>query len=403
VTGFGAVAGLRFREALAGRAFWLLPIHFFLALAAARTVPGATAGDRAAAADGAALGLAALLACAAAAAWGAAPLAGEREPRGTLVLAAPVSAAARVLGAALGTGAALTLLVLALAASSLAATDLGAGVRPEPTAFLRASSLEGGVPDGRDPALLWRTEERPAATARFERAGRGGVRIAARPRVGRGGTMPGTKLARIRFPGSDPDAVVRSRGGLPSVLAAAAPPGTTEVAVERVEGNLDLGLRREGVRLEDGPRPRAWARLLHAAALAGGVLAVMAAALALSTVAGPSVAAAGALALAALACFRSLFADAASILLHAGAMERAVAAETAGHAHDAGTGTPPSWGPLFRLLAEVLPDGTSFDLAAPVAANEVPDPGEAGAALLRGGLLAAALLAAAILGARRRP
>jgi hypothetical protein len=198
--------------------------------------------------------------------------------------------------------------------------------------------------------------------------------------------------------------VVRVRGGLPSPLAAEAPPGTTEVVIERVEGNLDLGLRAEGIRLEDGPRPRALARLLHAVALAGGALAVMAAALGLSTVAGPAVAAAGALALAALACFRSLFADAASILLHAGAMERALAAETAaGHGHDAGTGTPPSWGPLFRLLADVLPDGTSFDLAAAVAANEVPDAGEAGAALLRGTLIATALLAAAVLGARRRP
>ena len=128
----------------------------------------------------------------------------------------------------------------------------------------------------------------------------------------------------------------------------------------------------------------------------------MAAAMALSTVSGTGVAAAGAAVLALLSLFRSTFADAASMLAHAGAMERALEAGQGGHA-EALTGTPPALAPYFRSLASILPDGTLFDLSPAVAANEVPDPGDALLAVGLGFAVAALLLAVAVPGARRRP
>jgi len=416
VKGLLPVAALRFRGALAGGVLRLLPLHFVLALALSRSVPGTTDAARVQAADAAALALAAVLGLVAAAVLGGAPLAEERErARGTLVLAAPVPAAARVLGTALGTGAALLLLVLGLGASAVAAVDLGAGAAPRPPrAYDRAISIEGGEPDPREEGLVWLTEKHPRATVHFGLSttgpalGRSGrldrdctAVLEARPRLGGEGGVPGVKRA-VRI----------LEGGGREVLRAplTAPFRTTlgayeeRLEFERAPGGLDLGLPLRGLRVEIGTRPRAGSRLLHVAPLFAGLLAVMAAATALSTFAGGGVAAAGALALALLSLFRQVFVDAASTLAYAGAMEKAVEAEHGGHARvEALSATPPAMAPLFRALAGFLPDGTRFDLGAVVAAGEVPDPGDAGRAVLLGGALAAGFLVLAVLGARRRP
>ena len=288
MTGLLAVLSFRFREALAGRTLWLLPLHFAVAFALVRTLPGPTLEARLQAADATALGLAAVLGLVAAAVMGATPLADDRlRPRGALLLASPVGAAARVLGTFLGTGGALVLLVAALCASALLAVDVGVGT-----------------------------------------------------------TAPG----------------------------------------------------------DAGAGPRLIARTLHAAALFGGLAAVMGAAMALSTVTGAGVGAGGALALAMLSLFQPLFADAADTLAHAGAMERTIQATLQpGQVAVALTGTPPALAPLFRAVAAVLPDGTRFDLSATIAANEVPWRGDALHSLALGLGLAAAFLAVAAVAARRRP
>ncbi|HEU4394039.1 MAG TPA: hypothetical protein VFS92_00625 [Planctomycetota bacterium] len=406
MTGLLPVAALRFREALAGRILLLLPLHFALALAVASSIPGPTPEARTEAADAAALGLAAFLGLAAAAALGGAPLADERlRARGGIVLASPAGAASRVLGTALGTGGALLLLLAGLLASAIAAVDFGTGAPPRAArAMLRAASLEGGVPDRREPGLVWLTAAAPEATARFDAPAPPGafVEIEARPRLG-GAGLPGSKRASIRFPGSLEADLVRVRTGLQGSFRVGVPEGARAVTVAREVDNLDLGLRASGVRIDAGPRPRALSRALHGAALAAGLLAAMAAALALSTVAGAGVAAAGALSLALLSIFRSTFVDAAGMLASAGAMERAIG-EASGHAHASDfTGTPPALAPLFRAIGAALPDGTAFDLAHAVAGGEVPDAGDAGVAVAAGLAAAAIFLAAAVLGARRRP
>jgi len=407
VTGVLPVAALRLREALAGRILFLLPLHFLLALAAASAVPGPTPEARGEAADAAALALAAVLGLAAAAVLGAGPLADERlRPRGGVVLASPAGPAARVLGTALGTGGALLLLVGALLASALAAVDLGSEGPPRaPRGLWRAASLDGGVPDDREPGLSWLTAAAPEATVRFDAPAPADawLEVEARPRLG-GAGMPGLKRASFRFPDAPGAGAARDAAGLQGALRVPVPAGARRVVVARERDNLDLGLRTAGVRLDVGPRPRALARALHAAALGAGLLAAMAAAIALSTVAGAGVAAAGSLSLALLSLFRATFADAAGMLAHAGAMERAIEAAHGAHGHGAElTGTPPALAPLFRALSALLPDGTRFDLGGAVAGGEVPDPGDAGTAVLAGLAAAALFLALAVLGARRRP
>lgn len=405
------VAALRFREALAGRMLWLLPLHFGLALAAARAMPGPTPDARREAADAAALALAAALGVAAAAVLGAAPLPEERErARGTLVLSALPGPAARVLGTALGTGGALLLLAAALLASALAAVEAGLGrTPPPPRAMVRAASLEGGNADPADPGLHWLVDNAPRAAARFAEPvpADADLLVEARVRIPPGGRLPGFKRAVVRFhPGSEEETRVRVRAAPPVPFRVRVPAGTTMVKIDRERGDFELGLTAEGVRCDAGPRPRALARGLHGLALFAGLAAVAAAALALSTVAGAGVAAAGALALSLLSLFRSTFDEAASMLVHAGAVERAMAAVEAGpagHGPGAVSATPPALAPLFRVLADVLPDGTRFDLGAVVAANEVPDAGDAGRAAAAGLGLAVLFLAFAVLGARRRP
>jgi hypothetical protein len=412
VRGLLPVAALRFREALAGRILWLLPLHFVLALLVARSIPGTTGAARIQAADAAALALAALLALVAAAILGAGPLPAERErARGTLVLAAPVSAAARVLGTALGTGTALLLLVLGLGASSMAAVDLGAGLPGElPRRYVRSLEIEGGEPDPREEGLVWITERNPTAVVYLDRSGygpSGGMNragtlvVEARARVASGGAMPGEKKARFRGFRAVPQDAVSTATTAPFRLRM--PLSTSYVVIDRVPDNFDLGLRTERIRVAVGSRSRALGRALHAGALLSGLLAVMAAALAVSTFAGSGVAAAAALALSLLALFRQVFVDAAATLAYAGAMERAVSAEHGGAPVASLSATPPAMAPVFRALAAVLPDGTRFDLAAAVAANEVPDPGDAGGAVFLGCALAAGFLVLAVLGAGRRP
>lgn len=405
--GLAPVAALRFREALAGRILWLLPLHFVLALALARGMPGPTADARREAADAAALALAAALGLAAAAVLGASPLPAERErPRGALVLAAPAGPAARVLGTAIGAGAALLLLAAALGASSLAAVEVGVGPGPLPRAYVRAASLEGGNEDPAHPGLHWLVDNAPRAVARFAEPlpADADLTLAPRARVPAGGEIPAFQRASVHFvrEGAD-DAPIRVRAPAPAPFRVRVPAGTTLVKIDRERGSFDLGLRVEDVRLDAGRRPRALSRGLHALALFAGLAAAGAAALALSTVTGTGVAAAGSLALSMLALFRSTFADAAAALVHAGAMERAIAAEPGGHGHGSVSATPPALAPLFRTLADLLPDGTRFDLGAVVAANEVPDAGDAGRAALAGIGIAALFLALAVLGARRRP
>ena len=174
--------------------------------------------------------------------------------------------------------------------------------------------------------------------------------------------------------------------------------------IERVEGNFDLGIRAAAVRADGGPRPRAAARGLHASSLAAGLLAALAAAMALSTVAGAGVAAAGAGALSILSIFRSLFADAAATLSSAGSLERSL--EATGALHDHGesiSATPPALAPLFRLLASILPDGARFDHSGALVRNEVPDGGDALGAVVLGLGLVLVFTGIAALGARRRP
>jgi hypothetical protein len=423
VNGLLPVAALRFREALAGRMLWLLPLHFAVAFWIVRSIPGPTMEARLQAADATALGLAAVLALVAAAVMGASPLAAERlRPRGTLLLAAPVSPPARVLGTALGTGGALLLLVLGLCASAMAAVDLGVGgATGSPKAFVRSVSIEGGEADPREPGLVWLTSRSPQASVKFGESHEGVVLIEARPRVGAGAAMPGVKKAHVHITsgfivheagmgGGDLKEVLKTgsslaTAGLHSPFRIQVPrDGIRSVIVKRVDGNFDLGLRTEGIRVETGSRPRALARFFHAMPLAAGLLAVMGAALSLSTVAGAGVAAGGALTLALLSLFRTLFADAASTLAHAGAMERAVEAAHGGEVDAVAlTGTPPALAPLFEALARALPEGTRFDLTAAVAANEVPDAGDAACAVLTGFALLTLFLAVAVLGARRRP
>ncbi len=420
MTGFLPVAALRFREALAGRMAWLVPLHFVLALATARAMPGPTPAARLQAADATALALVAVIALVVAAVLGAGPLPVERErARGTLLLAAPVTATARVLGTAFGTGMALLLLLLGLSASAMAAVDLGVGGTPrEPTAWVRAVSFAGGEPDPAEPGLVWLTAANPSAHARFQEPQRGAILVEARPRIAGTAAVPGWKKARFQrmdsipntlmpdlIPDSSPD-LVHVQAGLHSPFRVPSwSGGAYSIWISRVDGNFDLGLRLDGIRADAGPRPRAYARLLHAGSLLAGLLAVMLAATALSTVTGTGVAAAGAIALALLSLFRSVFSDAAATLVHAGSMARAIeASEHAGHLHaEALTGTPVAFAPVFRAVAAVLPDGTRFDLSAAVAAGEVPDPGEAGRAVLLGLTLAALFLLLATLGARRRP
>lgn len=417
MTGLLPVAALRFREALAGRMAWIIPLHFILSLAAARAMPGPTTAARLQAADATALALAAILALVAAAVLGAGPLPTERErARGALLLAAPVTATARVLGTAFGTGMALFLLLLGLCASAMAAVDLGVGGGSPPHGWVRAESATGGVPDPREEGLFWLTKEAPTARIAFghaiSRTGGGGIPIErdrdavieARARVPREGEVPGIKKVAVLSPDEGQTRTVLSvpvAGAFRTRIEAY----QELLTLERVPGNFDLGLRLDRIRLEAGPRPRAEARLVHAGALMAGLLAVMLAATALSTITGTGVAAAGAIVLALLSLFRSVFLDAASTLVFAGSMAKALEdSGHAGHLHDEVlTGTPTSLAPLFRGLASVLPDGTRFDLGAAVAANEVPDPGDAGRAVLLGFALAALFLLLAVPGARRRP
>jgi hypothetical protein len=421
VTGIRPVAALRFREALAGGMLWLLPLHFVLAFAVVRTLPGPTPEARLQAADATALGLAAVLGLVAAAVMGASPLAAERlRARGTLVRSAPVSPAARVLGTALGTGAALLLLVAGLCASAMAAVDFGVGgALQAPRAFVRAVSLEGGEPDPHEPGLVWLTKRTPRATARFPEATLGDLEIDARPRFGAGSAMPGRKEAEVFLIGFGPPGFTSVRG-MSEVLkrdsrhatASLHAPfrlmgkenGVSEALISRVEGNLDLGIRIDGVRIETGPRARAMARSLHAMALGAGLIAAMGAAMTISTVTGAGVGAGGALALALLCLFRTLFADAASTLAYAGSMERAIEAGGGGHVDAVAlTGTPPALAPVFEALARALPEGTRFDFSAVLAAGEVPDAGDVGRAAILGLGIAAGFLVVAVLGARRRP
>jgi hypothetical protein len=184
----------------------------------------------------------------------------------------------------------------------------------------------------------------------------------------------------------------------------AVPTGALAVEVTPIPRDTSFGCRIEDVRVEAGRQPRAFARGLHAAALFGGLLAVMSAGMALSTVTGAGVGGGGALALALLSLFQPLFADAADTLAQAGAMERAIQATLhSGETAIAQTGTPPALAPVFHALAAALPDGTRFDLASVVAANEVPDPGDVSRAVLLGLGLCTLFLALAVLGARRRP
>ena len=411
--GLRAVAALRFREALAGGMLWLLPLQFVIAFAVVRTLPGPTLEARHQAADATALGLAAVLGLVAAAVMGASPLAAERlHSRGTLVLAAPVSPPARVLGTALGTAGALLLLVAGLCASAMAAVDLGVGgAAKPPTSFTRASEIRTGRPDPGEPGLVWTNEKMCGVEVRFPRRLAGGETLVVdtRTRMGESETMPGTKRATFVFIlGAEGDrrAVDHSELRVPSSASfrVTVPAACDEIAIGRARADLDLGFRLDGIRVEDGPKPRALARGLHAAALLGGLLAVMGAGMALSTVTGAGVGGGGALALALLSLFQPLFADAADTLAHAGAMERAIQATLkGGEVAVAQTGTPPALAPVFRAIATVLPDGTRFDLASAVAANEVPWSGDVVRAVGLGLALCAAFLAVAILGARRRP
>jgi len=428
VTGLRAVAALRFREALAGGMLWLLPLHFAIAFFVVRTLPGPTLEARLQAADATALGLAAVLGLVAAAVMGASPLAAERlRSRGTLVLAAPVSPIARVLGTALGTGAALLLLVLGLCASAMAAVDFGVGgaTRP-PHEVTRASGITSMRPDAREPGLFWDGQKLNFIIVRFPRTVRAGDTLVVSARVrGENGEIPGSKDGAFEFGTFSPSlgsllemqahpAEWKSYEKFKHVSAHAPLTGPFRIKVPRdcdcvmfgakSPFEQSLGCRSEDVRVEGGPHPRGFARGFHAAALLGGLLAVMGAGMALSTVTGGGVGAGGALALALLALFQPLFADAADTLAYAGAMEKAMEAAQQGHGHaEALTGTPPALAPVFRALAAVLPDATRFDLAAAISANEVPYSGDVGRAVGLGLALCALFLLAAVLGARRRP
>lgn len=412
--GLRAVALHRLREAIAGRMFWLLPIHFLLAFAAARAMPGPTPEARIEAADTTALAMAAALGLVAAASMGAAPLADERlRPRGALLLGAPISPGTRVLGTFLGTGAALLLLTVALGASAMAAVDVGAGRRTlHSLAYLRASRIVG-EPDPKEPGLVWTPDGTPVVQLQFPRRLQKGDRLVveARVRLVPGGNAPGMKAAVWRFAdGRIQDGtltkasedVVRTRAALHAPFRLEVPVDCDSVLLFATKDDYYLGVRREDVRLLDGTRPRAYSRGFHAAALGAGLLALMAAAMALSTVAGTGVAAAGSLTLAVMSLFRSTFAEAAATLSSAGAMERAMEASGSMHTH-VEAGTPPALAPVFRAVAAILPDGSRFDLAQAVAANEVPDAGDVAFALLYGAVLTALFLGVAALGARRRP
>jgi hypothetical protein len=436
VTGLLAVLSFRFREALAGRTLWLLPLHVAVAVALVRSLPGPTIEARLQAADATALGLAAVLGLVAAAAMGASPLADDRlRPRGALLLASPVGAAARVLGTFLGTAAALLLLVGGLCASAMAAVDLGVGgaMKP-PIEVLRPAELVGSEsPEGS--GIYWTDPKFGFVAVRFPRPMFPGDTLILRPRNGGvvshspaappvaledGADLPKPwqqreptnrhawfVFADSEFSSTTPVSIVGSTSvvtGLATPLQTSAPKRASYVLISADLEYPRLGMRVDDIRLEGPSKPRALARALHAAALFGGLAAVMGAAMALSTVTGAGVAAGGALALAMLSLFQPLFADAADTLAHAGAMERTIQATLQpGQVAVALTGTPPALAPLFRAVAAVLPDGTRFDLSATIAANEVPWRGDALHALALGLGLAAAFLAVAAVAARRRP
>lgn len=402
MSALAAVAGLRLREALAGRTLWLVPIHFAVALPLAASIPGRTPEDRAHAADAAALALAAVLGLVAAAVIGGTPLPGERErPRGALLLASGAGPGTRSLGAALGAGAALLLLLAGLLASALAAAELGAGAPPLPRVRVRPSALVGGAPDPRHAGAVWLTERAPRTTLRFEDppAGPSRLTMEARPRLSAGARPEGAKSLRVRVPGPGGERAEVLQASLDGAFTVLLPGGTRALTVERPPGAYDLGLRPEGCWQDGGERPRALARALHAAALAGGLLAVLAAALALSTVAGSGVAAAGAGCLALLALSRGTFEDGARTLEARLALHPLPAGHPGGVP---GEGVPPALAPLFRLLAGVLPDGGRFDLSADLVRGAVPDGADVLAALALGLALAAGFTLLAAAGSRRR-
>ncbi len=421
--GLATVTALRFREAVAGRVLWLVPVHFLLALGLAAAAPGADAAGRLEAADSLSLGLAVLLAAAAAAALGAGPLPGDRRrARGLALLAGPVSPAARALGTVAGAGAGLLLLTVALLASALGAVELGTGrAPPRPRAFVRATAVTGGVADAARPDRRWTAAAAPPLDVSFPSADRapGDLELAPLTRAGRGTGLPGRVRVRVRTGGGstpgEPGAAVPQEPSAPwgRPLRAALPAGGTTVRVERIPGNYEIGLDPAACRRFDGTRPRILARGLHGAALGAGLLALLAATAALSTVTGSGVAAFAGATLLLLASARPSFEEAARTATHAGAVGRALEGVTADHGAPAGDShddhgppgpAPPSFlVPVFRGLARILPDASRYDLSREIVAGEVPDGGDVGGAVAAGLGLAVAFSALAAMGAARRP
>jgi len=409
VTVFLALLRLRFQEAMAGRLLWLVPIHLALGLVAVLSLPEGPLEERLAAGHAVTLALAGLLGILAAALLGATPLPVERgRARGALVLAGAAGPATRALASVAGSAAALLLITAGLLASSLAAVDLGLGAAgPPPRGVEHPVAMVGGTADPRHEGLVWLTTSTPAAKLDFGVATTDEVllEVEAGPRVGRDGFLPGVKEVEWSFEGEHGLAIGRAVArSLYVPFRIRVPRGVTRVNLRRVGGNFDLGLRREGIRRDAGPRPRALARGLHAVALCAGLLVILAAATALSTVTGTGVAATGAAGLAALALSRSLFIDAARILGGSRTLGEALAAagEHGDHLHAPSQGTPAAMAPVFDLLSKAVPDGTLWDLSAAVTSNRVPD----GAAVVEGLVIALAWVVAfttvaAVLAGRR--
>jgi hypothetical protein len=405
-----ALVRLRFLEAMSGRLLLLVPLHFVMALAAVATLPDGPEADRLAAGHSTAVGLAAVLGIIAAALLGGTALPVERErARGAMVLVGAPGPAMRALAAVTGGLFALALLSVALLASALAAVDLGIGsAGPAPRAAEHPLELTGGLPDPGHDGLVWLNVEQPAVKLAFASdTDRDDVvlEVEAAPRVGRDGALPAVKEVAWIAAGAEGAttgrAVARS---LYVPFRIFLPKGVREVSLRRVDGNFDLGLRRTTIRRDAGTRSRALARGLHGAALLAGLAAILATAVALSTLTGAGVASAGAMGLAALALSRSLFVDAARILGGAHALEEALDASQGheGHLHAPAQGTPTAAAPLFEFLADVVPDGTRWDLSGALTANRVPDPESVTAAIVAGVLWTAGWTAVAAVAAGRR-
>lgn len=161
-----AVADLRFRECVAARLLWLLPVAFVAGRLAAAWATGGTDAERAAMADRAVLATVAGLALLATAIPAALGFPGDVARRSVDALASsPVRRLELVAGAVAGYGAFGACLALAMAAAGMLGVEaggLGAGAR-EPVR--RMAAVRGAAPDPQ--GLTWVRRDQRLATFRF--------------------------------------------------------------------------------------------------------------------------------------------------------------------------------------------------------------------------------------------